>query len=92
MENPVINTWEGGDRLVDLSNRLIDQRFPGHDFKALMGWEGNRNLGSRGGPGGYARCLREASGSRIVRPMHSLPFGHGADCGHHGCRMRRSRL
>jgi formate dehydrogenase (NADP+) beta subunit len=40
MENPVINTWRQGNRLVESSSRMIDQRFPDQRFKALMGWEG----------------------------------------------------
>jgi formate dehydrogenase (NADP+) beta subunit len=28
MENPVINTWRQGTRLVESSSRMIDQRFP----------------------------------------------------------------
>ncbi len=37
---PVINTWQGGDRFMDLPNHTIRERFPGHAVKALMGWEG----------------------------------------------------
>lgn len=40
MNNPQINTWEGGDRFLESSNQMTGQRFPGHTFKALMGWKG----------------------------------------------------
>ena len=40
MKNPAICTWERGARLVSSSSHVIAQRYPGHNLKALMGWEG----------------------------------------------------
>ena len=99
MENPVINTWRQGTRLVESSSRMIDQHFPDQRFKALMGWEGimiwDREVDpvnlldafmKRAAAESCGQCAPCRLGTaQLVRIMEAV-------CGGHGCEQDLERM